>query len=147
MGFTLIHNQGAAPIGALLTDHGARISARKIGLRSKAGVAECFIKIELGIAVAKAIGLHLAKQKVHVLFGEDVDSGKLAISPDNESGLFWAKKRERDGAFLVTINQLSAAAVPKLRLNFEAFGVEKVEILSLPGMSKKAIIDAKPAFA
>lgn len=79
------------------------------------------------------------------MFGNGKEHGQLAMTVDNENGMFPAK-RNKAGQYLLSISKKTADGV--LELGFPTFYREKAELIKIdPQKPIFAIIDVKPAMA
>jgi hypothetical protein len=115
-----------------------KVTARE--LKTKNGVAR-YIKIKIGYQLAEKARLIQKEHGVHVLQGTAADAGKLAVSMDDATGKFKAKRR-RDGSYEIAIG---AAAARKFALTFPPFSATGA-ILQLPALPPTITFDVTPEF-
>ena len=80
--------------------------------------------------------------RLQLSFGTDRDAGKIALSVDISAGQFEAR-RLKSGGYRLTINAASAEGL--FALDFPAFTVAPVAVVSRMGKPPMAVFAASPA--
>lgn len=101
---------------------GVRVKACKLGGRG--GRVVHYIQLKIGAKLAAKISLAAEKHQLRLLFGTDVDAGKIKVSVDNAAGRFLAR-RDKNGNYALTINAASADGL--FALDFPVFAVVDAE--------------------
>lgn len=135
MAFEDIERIGAPPKSDV-PDDGVRVSTRAAAAR---GVPVRYIAIQIGGGLARSLVLRGEETTLKLQFGTDRDAGKIAISVDVNAGPFRAK-RDKQGRYKLTINAASADGL--FALDFPAFTVSPVEVVSREGECPKAVFVA-----
>ncbi|MBV8973180.1 MAG: hypothetical protein JO290_12915 [Sphingomonadaceae bacterium] len=73
--------------------HGVAVSTRK----APKGVGPGYIAIKVGDDLARSAKFGPSPQRVRLMFGTGTDAGKIAVSVDDATGRFVAKRNKRGG--------------------------------------------------
>ncbi len=143
MAWDSIENVKPVNPSVAVPDLGIRVTARSLKSRGKASEPTRYIRLTLGVGLAKRLSLLNDVAGVRLLFGTGGDAGKIAISVDATTGNFQAK-RDKAGRYAVTIN--AATAQGRFALDFPAFTVPVVEAVRPEnGQPPRAVFKASPA--
>ena len=135
MPFDLIDNPSPASLKNSLPPDGVSISPRSI--MTRAGGRACYIRIEIGLDLARELFFIHPDQRVALGLGYGPHKGCLGISVD-ANGQFVARKAKKRPTYVVTIG--AAAAAGLFALDFPAFAVTNVKCWTEIGKPPVAII-------
>lgn len=138
MGFEILENVNPPKPSAGVPNNGVRVSCRSL-IRKDSGKKAEWIWVKIGPELARSLSLVLPKVGLSVSFGNDADSGKIAITVDQKNGGFLAKK-QANASYSFTINSGSADGL--FSTDFPTFACEDVEIVNTRGLPPVAIFHA-----
>lgn len=143
MAYSVLVNKAKSTSGAPDFSAGAKIAARKMNATKGGRLPSEYISLTLGNKLAAGLHLSLERHNVALLFGNGDETGQIAMTVDNQNGMFGAK-RNKSGQYTITISKETAEGL--LKLTFATFYREKVELVKIDATKPVfAIIDIKPA--
>ena len=101
-----------------------------------------YIQIAVGYALCDKARLLQKEHRVHILVGSGADAGKVAITLDDATGKFKAKRRA-DGRYEVVVSNLAAAG--KFSTTFPPF-MQPGSVQMIPGGPPVVVFDAPADF-
>ena len=142
MGYSVLINK-TAMTGAPDFAKGVKVASRKMTATKNGRAGSEYIQLTIGKLLAAGLHLSLERHKLTLMFGNGEEFGELAMTVDNERGMF-AAKRNKQGQYLLSISKETAAGL--LHLEFDSFYREKVDLVKIdPAKPVFAIVDIAPA--
>jgi hypothetical protein len=142
MGYSVLINK-VANTGAPDFSSGVKVASRKMNVSKNGKAGAEYIQLTIGQKLAAGLHLSLDHHKLALMFGNGDEFGKMAMTVDNEKGMFSAK-RNKKGQYLLSISKETAAGI--LLMGFETFYREKAELIKIdPAKPVFAIFDIEPA--
>lgn len=135
MPFETIEN--CKPVNMLdaIPSDGVRIGPRRLESR---GTETVYIKLQIGVGLAKKLVLTGEKVALALAFGTGRDAGKIRVSVDVKAGQFVAT-RDKKGGYSISINKATAEGL--FALDFPVFAVPEVEVVHAQGQPPAAIVE------